>query len=116
MKTFLALMLAATAFHISARIAEPHDAPSGWSYDGACCTIADCRPADGPEEKIRHHPIQILIEGSNFRVMRPNGTSELIPTNSTKIRNSRDGDFHICTYAGSDITGVICIYVPPYGY
>lgn len=113
MKTFLLATTFIVAFHTLGRISAPaHDAPTGWSYDARCCNTTDCRPADGPEGP-RHHPIQIIETNEGYRVIKPNMQKpELIEWGSKKIRPSQDGLYHVCTYGGSDVSGVICIYVP----
>lgn len=92
-----------------------HDAPSGRSYDPACCNTMDCRPADGPDGP-RHHPIQLVEVQGGYRVIKTNGQDEMVDWNSKRVRPSKDGDYHVCTHGGRDDGGVICIYVPPKGF
>lgn len=43
-------------------------------------------------------------------------TGEEIPYNDARVRNSPDGEYHVCS-AGGVVTGkTICIFVPPKGY
>lgn len=116
MKTFLALMLAATAFHVAARMAEGHDAPSGWTYDSRCCNTIDCRPIDGPADKIRHHAVQVIEVDGGYQIVKPNGSRDFIAWNAPNIKESKDGEYHWCSGAGLDTTHTICLYVPPRGY
>lgn len=89
--------------------AYAHDAPSGWSYDASCCNTTDCRPADGPFDKVRHHKVQIEEVTGGYRVST---SKEVVPWNDKRIRESKDGEYHVCTAAGLDNTRVICIYIP----
>lgn len=119
MKTFLLASTFIIGFHIwalSAQPASPHDAPSGWSYDPACCNTYDCRPADGPTGG-RHHKMQIVETPKGYRVIYPGATPPFdVEFGSKKIRPSRDGEYHVCTHGGRDDGGVICIYVPNKGF
>ena len=89
-----------------------HDAPSGWSYDVTCCNTLDCRPADGPETKVRHHPVKIEEVTGGYRIST---TQEVVPWNDKRIRESKDGDYHVCTTNGADSGRALCIYVPMRG-
>lgn len=117
MKAFLLATTFVVGFHgLAVFTASSHDAPTGWSYDPACCNTYDCRPADGPTGA-RHHTMQIVETKTGYRVIYPNSTTpEDIPWGSKKIRPSRDGEYHVCTHGGRDNGGTICIYVPNKGF
>jgi len=113
MKTFLAIMAFAMAFHVAARLAA-HDAPSGWAYDPSCCNTMDCRPVDGPTDKLGHHSVQVLEVDGGYRIST---TGEFISWKSKMIRESKDGEFHLCSRnMGDDNASTICLYVPNRGY
>lgn len=92
--------------------AKAHEAPSGWTYDFSCCNTRDCRPADGPNVKNRHHPVQIEEVTGGYRIST---TREVVPWNDKRVRESKDGDYHVCTIAGADDQRALCIYVPMRG-
>lgn len=93
--------------------AKAHDAPSGWSYDVTCCNTVDCRPADGPHDgSKRHHKVMIEEVTGGYRIST---TQEVVPWNDKRVRESKDGDYHVCTTAGKDNTRALCIYVPMRG-
>ena len=113
-KVFLGVAAFVATFHVAGRLAaSAHDAPSGWSYSPSCCNTIDCRPVDGPFDKLGHHKVQVLAEANGFRITT---TNEFIPFNSPMIRESKDGEFHWCSRSGADNTATICLYVPPLGY
>jgi hypothetical protein len=84
--------------------AWPHEAPTGWAYDIACCSNQDCRAV----------PERAVIESrEGFTIA---ATGEFIPRNSTKVRRSRDGMIHWCSSLGRDDTNTICLYIPDRGF
>lgn len=87
----------------SASLALAHDAPSGWSYDAACCFDRDCRPISS--SAVKEGPDGYLITIDN----------ETVPYTDTRIKDSPDGLFHWCTVDGRDDGRTICLYVPPRG-
>ena len=89
--------LAATSLPLSA-----HDAPSGWTYDMACCGNHECR-----------------LEQSEVRATRlgwlVTSTGEIIRYGDSRIHASKDGEFHRCLMRrGVNGPGMMrCLYVPP---
>lgn len=81
-----------------------HDAPAGWQYPYACCSGIDCRP-------ISQASISELADGYHIA---QNG--EVLGYTDARIRESRDGDFHLCTVAGEEKSRTICLFVPPRGF
>ena len=81
-----------------------HDAPTGWAYPAGCCSGVDCREV--ADNKIG--------ETSNGYIIKPTG--ERLSYNDKRLRDSPDGKFHWCSYAGSDDGRTICLFVPPRGY
>jgi hypothetical protein len=107
---FIWLLLLFTAV----KNAFPHDAPSGWTYDGKCCSGYDCRPVDGPGP--RHHTIQVYENNmGDYVVDFDSGRSETILRNDARVNRSRDGNYHICTTQGKDDGRILCLYVPTPG-
>ena len=84
-------------------LAAAHDAPSGWSYDLACCYNRDCRPISS--SAVREGPDGYVITIDN----------ETVPYTDTRIKDSPDGLYHWCTVDGRDDGRTICLYVPPRG-
>lgn len=79
--------------------------PLGWKYGWECCSTTDCKPvADGDIE-----------EGPNgYRVK---ATGEVVPYNDKRVKDSKDGTFHLCAQGGNFDTGrTLCIYRPPRGF
>jgi hypothetical protein len=88
------------ALLIAAQTAVAHEAPSGWSYDTACCSGMDCRPVEPGEVSATPRGYEIAPTG------------EIVPFNSTKVRPSGDGAMHRCMVGGETTIPTICIYVP----
>ena len=84
--------------------ASGHDAPSGWSYPYACCSMNDCRPV--ATKAISERPEGFVI----------NVTGEVVPYRDTRVRPSPDGEFHWCSVAGGEGGRTICLFVPPRAY
>lgn len=81
-----------------------HQAPSGWQYDAVCCSNKDCSPLRTPIS---------AIEGGWYLAE----SGEIIPFSDSKIRDSKDGDFHRCVYQfGPHKGNTRCLYVPPVGF
>lgn len=103
----LALLLAA--------LAAPAAAHS-W-YDPACCAGHDCAP-------VRAQLIEVTPRGYRF-ILRPGDhpliaveTEAVVPYDSWRLRQSQDGDWHVCvaTRAASEPGGrgqhIYCLYAP----
>src|SRR5690349_12859091 len=72
-----------------------HQAPSGWSYDPFCCNGKDC--AEIPTETVK--PVNggysvSLTPADHPMVTKPH--TLLVPYD--KVKNSQDGQYHICLY------------------
>jgi len=84
-----------------------HEAPSGWSYSTECCSGFDCAPATA---EVRATPQGWLLTD----------TGEIVSYGSPKLRQSGDGEFHVCRPPGLQVDGsplpLRCLYVPPQGY
>lgn len=87
----------------AASLAAAHDAPSGWSYDAACCFNHDCRQISS--SAVREGPNGYVITIDN----------ETVPYSDRRIKDSPDGLYHWCTVDGRDNGRTICLYVPPRG-
>lgn len=84
--------------------ASAHEAPSGWTYDRACCSDQDCRPALASE-------VTTTAEGYRVQV----GDFEtVLPWGHRKVRESGDLQFHVCL--GPEFVGLYCLYVPPLSF
>jgi hypothetical protein len=113
-----AILMAASAILTLAlaTCALAHEAPSGWRYDGDCCSSLDC--AELP-------PGAVTLEGSaGYRVrlapgqhpMAPAGGEWLVPHDrrmtshsaAPAIRPSGDEHYHGCILGGA----LRCLYVP----
>lgn len=87
--------------------ANAHDAlptaakPLGWKYPYNCCSDVDCRQV---KAKVQETPQGYVV---------PSG--EVIAMSDTRIKESPDGLFHICTVAGEETSRTICLFVPPRG-
>lgn len=108
MKTIVAAII---VYVVSTIPTIAHDAPKGWSYDAGCCSGLDCREIGGPTS---NKDLKVNEVPGGFQIST---TSEIIPWNSPKIRQSKDDGYHWCsTGAGSDTGNTICLYVPDRGY
>ena len=103
----LQVLAIASQFALWAGFVAPatgHDAPSGWSYPYACCSMNDCRPV--ATKAISERPEGFVI----------NVTGEVVPYQDTRVRPSPDGEFHWCSVAGGESGRTICLFVPPRAY
>lgn len=94
--------------------AVAHDAPAGWSYDVGCCNTTDCRQVSGYASKSKVHITEVT---GGYRVNKPGSAEpEFIKWNDSRVRSSKDGEYHWCSSAGLDYTDTICLYVPNRSY
>lgn len=84
--------------------AIPHEAPTGWSYPPSCCSNQDCREVATVD----------VLEGPDGYRIRQNG--ETVAYGDTRLKDSPDGAFHLCTVAGTDEGRTLCLFVPPRGF
>lgn len=105
------LMVAAIAFSIFlfARVIEAHshDAPKGWSYPSACCSGYDCREVGGRHSKAK---VRVVETSQGYQIT---STGEVIAWSDARLKDSPDGEYHWCSYAGADDSHTICLFVPP---
>jgi len=80
--------------------ADAHIAPSGWAYPYQCCSDRDCQPVHGE-----------ITEGPDGYVVKDTG--EIIGYQDRRLRNSPDGEFHLCAVPGKSKSNAICLFVPP---
>lgn len=97
MKSLPIALIAATI----ASAAAAHDAPTGWSYPASCCSTTDCRAV--PASRVKETAAGYVIQISN----------ETVPYRDPRVKDSPDGDLHLCTVGGSDIGRTLCLFVPP---
>lgn len=84
--------------------APAHEAPSGWSYDRACCSDKDCRPVPKARVETREDGYYITWTG------------EVIPYGDRRLRRSQDEEYHWCgSTAGESLEPTDCLYVPGAG-
>ena len=82
--------------------AHAHQAPSGWQYPHACCSNQDCKPASHVE--VRETRAGYLVVA----------TGELVPLTDSRVKDSPDGDYHLCQQGGDfDHGRVLCLFRPP---
>lgn len=81
--------------------ARAHVAPSGWAYPYQCCSDRDCQPVHGTK----------ITEGPDGYVVQDTG--EIIGYQDPRLKNSPDGEFHLCAVPGNAKSGAICLFVPP---
>jgi hypothetical protein len=81
--------------------AYAHVAPSGWVYPYECCSNRDCQPTHGGE----------ITEGPSGYVI--NETGEIVGYRDPRIKNSPDGEFHLCAPRAGSAAKAICLFVPP---
>ncbi|WP_245451147.1 hypothetical protein [Borborobacter arsenicus] len=77
-----------------------HAAPSGWAYPYQCCSDRDCHPVHG---HVTEGPSGYVIED----------TGEIVGYGDPRLKNSPDGEFHLCAPNGSAKPRAICLFVPP---
>lgn len=68
-------------------------------YDGDCCSDRDCRPISASEvRELAWDRVLDLVSGQEVR--------------GAQIRQSKDGDWHICNVAGDRKARPLCVYRP----
>lgn len=98
------LLLAIAALASTCLPSLAHETPSGWRYDGACCSERDCRLADPGE----------VVEREGGWLVVPSGT--FVPHGDPRLHMAPDGAFHICNViAGDRMSAFWCLYVPSFG-
>lgn len=106
--TLAALYLLAVAFLLS-RPAQAHTAPSGWSYDLACCSTQDCAPIRAELVKITAEGYRVTVSpGDHPLVTVP--TTYVFPFSDERVRLAPDGMYHLCIGAYSKRG--LCLYAP----
>jgi len=79
-------------------------------YDPACCDGKDCQPVN---------PDRVTATATGWRVQISPGDHVLsfkpidviVPYGDKKIRDSLDGEFHVCI--GPHTNNIYCVYIPP---
>lgn len=105
---FAVLYVAAVAFLLS-RPAAGHSAPSGWSYDLACCSGIDCAPITTDRVRITEEGFVVEVAPGDHPLIKVPSTY-LFPFNDERVRFSPDGMYHLCVSA-HDQRG-LCLYSP----
>lgn len=90
----LAFVLLIAAVHYATLPASAHS----W-YDGACCSDRDCRPIPASEvRELAWDRVLDLISGQELR--------------GAQVRQSKDGEWHICNRGGDRKARPLCVYRP----
>lgn len=93
--------------------AYAHQAPTGWSYDPACCSGRDCAQIATSRVKPTSDGWLVTVGPGDHPIIVDQQTYR-IPYTDSKIRKSGDEFFHLCI-APYDPTYVYCFYVPEFG-
>ena len=96
--------------------------PQGWTYPASCCSSTDC--AEIKADRVKETPGGYLVSlRPEDHIMIVKDTEFLIEYNSTKIKDSPDGVFHICLSRQQVLPGGVvhggqlyCFFVPPKGF
>jgi hypothetical protein len=99
----LALLSQVYTFHIvmSHEAMPTEGQPFGWVYPTNCCHSNDCARALKNEVK---------EQGGGY-LITPSGT--IVRYGDMRIRESPDGEFHICRVDGIPTGYLRCLFVPP---
>ena len=99
-------MMVILMFPVNAHDAIPTAAmPNGWSYPTSCCGGYDCKEV--PDKAI----------GETNLGYRYNRTGEIMAyQGDARLRDSPDGEFHLCTVGGFVDGKMLCLFVPPRGF
>lgn len=88
-----------------------HQAPTGWSYDGYCCSGTDCDQIPTEAVKIIEGGYQITLKpGDHPMVTRVH----VFQVEQIKTRQSKDEFYHVCLWPNEDT--IRCVYAPVLGY
>lgn len=98
---------------------KAHDAPSGWSYDGACCNAmkvhpdgritGDCAPIPLRSVKVTPKGYQVTLTPQDHALIKETKTW-LVPFRDPSIRVSGDWEYHACV--GKNTNKLFCLYTP----
>lgn len=91
--------------------AGAHEAPTGWSYDAACCNTRDCAPIETVFVEIRADGYHVTIPGGAHTYV-PETRYEFLPWGDRRLRRSGDEFYHACVTPGGSF---LCLYTPDMG-
>lgn len=94
-------VLVAIMITASINPAYAHSAPSGWMYPTSCCSNQDCEAVHG--NGILEGPLGYVVQD----------TGEIIGYMDVRIKESPDGEFHLCRAKKQPPSRTICLFVPP---
>jgi hypothetical protein len=77
--------------------AAAHIAPSGWAFPYQCCSDRNCQPVHDPA----------ITEGPDGYVVGESG--EIIGYADPRLKDSPDGEFHLCRAPGKPRSRAICL-------
>lgn len=84
----------------------PAHAHSWYSYE--CCSGNDCMPIDAPARVKGGWHVKGIYKGLLV--------DEIVGDDAATVRQSQDGNFHICVkFLSATTGGVRCLYVPEFG-
>lgn len=85
--------------------ARGHEAPKGWTYPWECCSNQDCKPTSA---------VEVRETRGGYLVV---ATGEIVPLTDKRVKDSPDGDYHICQEGGDfDHGKVLCLFHPPQSF
>ena len=100
-------------------IAQAHEAtniqgqPTGWAYPWACCSSQDCSPLRASAVEKRPDGYHITLEKGDHPFVLERVVFD-IPYSDKRVRNSPDGDYHICI-RGTPLK-LLCFFRGPEGF
>jgi len=120
---YIAIVLAALAcvavVFFVASDAHAHQAPSGWSYPGECCSTTDCNEL--PRSAVHEGPsfITIRVTPDQHDMVREPQMWK-VRYGDSRIRPSPDGEYHVCIAPvwrfDEHDDRLLCLFVPPRGF
>lgn len=112
MRAFVWLSLA-LALAVGADAARAHQAPSGWTYEYACCGMHDCAPIRPEQVRTTRGGYVVTVPSGSHPQIGPDHPTITVTIPYNGVKPSQDGDYHLCL-AASD-KRVLCFYAPPGG-
>lgn len=95
----------------AAPVALSHEAPTGWTYDAACCSDRDCGVMPFNRVVPTEGGWRVRVEPEEHHYY-PGALDVVVPYDDRRLRQSGDTEFHLCL---SRTGHLLCLYVPPMG-
>lgn len=108
-----AVALATLALSAAGLPSFAHQAPSGWTYEYACCGGNDCAPVRPEQVRVTRAGYVVTVPPGSHPQVGPDAHTLTVTIPYDGVKPSQDGDYHLCLSASDK--RVLCFYAPPGG-